>query len=153
MPATDLIHPGETRNCTVQGVQRIILRQHLDERGPLCVLGQGAAALPFVPQRLFFTSGVKGTRRGEHAHRQCAQLLICTSGRLTVLVDDGWCQEEILLCSPQEALLIPPMIWAEQFDHSPGTVLLVLASHAYDAADYLRTRQDWLEALGSQFGI
>ncbi len=64
MPATDLIHPGETRNCTVQGVQRIILRQHLDERGPLCVLGQGAAALPFVPQRLFFTSGVKGTRRG-----------------------------------------------------------------------------------------
>jgi hypothetical protein len=74
-------------------------------------------------------------------------VLVCTAGSLRVLVDDGVNREEILLSGPQEALYIPPMVWAEQFGHSPDAVLLVLASHPYDPDDYLRTRAAWLAAL------
>jgi len=30
------------------------------------------------------------------------------------------------------------MTWAEQFDHAPGTVVLVMSSEHYDEVDYIR---------------
>jgi hypothetical protein len=40
------------------------------------------------------------------------------------------------------------MIWAVQHQHAPGTVLLVLASHAYDPADYIREYDEFLGLVG-----
>lgn len=144
---SDLVHPGASQALSVQGCSLITLRQHQDDRGPLAVLGQGEAVLPFSPQRLFLTHHATGSTRGEHAHRVCAQLLLCPHGSLRVRLDDGFHQEDVLLDQPHLALYVPPMIWAEQYDHSPDAVLLVAASHPYDPADYLRSRTEWLQAL------
>jgi UDP-2-acetamido-3-amino-2,3-dideoxy-glucuronate N-acetyltransferase len=144
---SDLVHPGSCQPLSVHGCSLITLRQHRDDRGPLAVLGQGEAVLPFSPQRLFLTHHATGTTRGEHAHRVCAQLLLCPHGSLRVRIDDGRRHEEVLLDQPHLALYVPPLVWAEQFDHSPDAVLIVAASHPYDATDYLRTRSDWLQAL------
>lgn len=144
---SDLVHPGACQPLSVQGCSLIILRQHQDDRGPLAVLGQGDAILPFPPQRIFLTHHATGSTRGEHAHRICAQLLLCPHGSLCVRIDDGRHHEVVRLDQPHLALYVPPMVWAEQFDHSPDAVLIVAASHPYDPADYLRNRAEWLKAL------
>jgi hypothetical protein len=36
------------------------------------------------------------------------------------------------------------MTWGSQYDYSPDAVLLVFASHFYDAADYIRNYDEFL---------
>lgn len=140
-------HKGSTRPTAVSGVSIITLVQRCDARGPLAILGQDEAPLPFVPSRIFFTYKANEHARGAHAHRVCEQILICTSGRLEVLVSDGKSEEVISLTGPEQGLHIGPMVWAEQFDHLPDTVLLVLASHPYDENDYIRRSEQWRREL------
>jgi UDP-2-acetamido-3-amino-2,3-dideoxy-glucuronate N-acetyltransferase len=106
------------------------------------------SSLPFSPRRLFTVYDVPSESvRGAHAHRTCAQFLVCTLGAVSCLVDDGSAREEIRLARPDIGLHIPPMIWGTQWKYSRDAVLLVLASHPYDAADYIRDYEEFLEAL------
>ena len=140
-------HRGSTLPTKVAGVNLITLVHRSDDRGPLAILGQDSAPLPFNPVRIFFTYQANQHARGAHAHRVCEQILICTAGHLRVLVNDGKSEEIFDLTGPERALHIGPMIWAEQFDHEPGSVLLVLASHPYDEKDYIRDRSLWRQEL------
>jgi UDP-2-acetamido-3-amino-2,3-dideoxy-glucuronate N-acetyltransferase len=141
---------GETLSSQVTGVKLIKLVQRGDHRGDLAVLGQGDAPLPFVPVRLFLTYRSNELSRGAHAHRACEQLLICVTGKVRVLVDDGVHRQVVALANPSEAVYIPPMVWAEEFEHSPDAVILVLASHPYDEADYIRDRAQWEQLITNQ---
>jgi len=97
-----------------------------------------ASALPFVPQRVFMVDSVPaGQIRGAHAHRQCDQILIAASGAVTAAVDDGSTAFTVRLDRPDRALFMPHGLWGSQFAYSPGATLLVLASDAYDRADYI----------------
>ena len=101
--------------------------------------------LPFSPQRHFLVFDVPSKEvRGEHAHRECAQLLTAVSGQVSVLCDDGKNRQEFVLDSPATSLLLPPMIWGTQFNYSPETVLSVYASHPYDPSDYIRDYETFL---------
>ncbi len=142
-PADTLIHPGNASPSRVGHVVLIHLVQHCDHRGPLAVLGQDAAVLPFPPIRIFFTHQTQGYPRGAHAHRKCAQILICVAGTCRVLVKDRHQEQEYFLTGPEQALYVGPLVWAEQYDHSTDAVLMVLASHAYDEADYIRDHAAW----------
>src|SRR6478735_10309660 len=84
-----------------------------------------------------------------HAHRECAQLLVCLAGSVSCLVDDGQTRDEVRLESPHVALHVPPMIWGTQWRYTRDSVLLVLASHAYDAGDYIRDYEDFLAEFGA----
>jgi UDP-2-acetamido-3-amino-2,3-dideoxy-glucuronate N-acetyltransferase len=141
---------GETQATGVSGVKLIKLVQRGDQRGDLAILGQGDAHFPFVPARLFLTYRSNELSRGSHAHRECEQLLICVTGSVKVLVNDGMQKEVIPLNSPSEAVYIGPMVWAEEFDHTSDAVILVLASHAYDETDYIRDYEQWKQTLTLQ---
>lgn len=39
------------------------------------------------------------------------------------------------------------MIWGTQYDFTPGTQLLVLASDLYDEDDYIRSYDDFLHTV------
>jgi acetyltransferase-like isoleucine patch superfamily enzyme len=109
-----------------------------DMRGRIAV-AQVGEELPFVPQRIFMVHGVPSAEvRGEHAHRQCKQFLICVSGNVTIQVDNGDARAEYVLSGPNIGLYIPPLIWSTQFRHTPDAVLVVLASDTYDPDDYIR---------------
>ncbi|TGS95740.1 isomerase, partial [Mesorhizobium sp. M8A.F.Ca.ET.213.01.1.1] len=41
-----------------------------------------------------------------------------------------------------------PGIWGIQYKFQPETVLLGMASHPYDAADYIRDYSDFLAVVG-----
>jgi UDP-2-acetamido-3-amino-2,3-dideoxy-glucuronate N-acetyltransferase len=133
------------RDSVVEGVRIIGLTRADDLRGSMVASEFGD--LPFVPKRVFTVFGVSNARiRGSHAHRACAQLLVCVSGSLSCIVDDGERREEITLDSPDMGLYVPPMVWGTQYNHAPDTVLLVLASQGYDPADYIRDYDEFVAA-------
>lgn len=115
-----------------------------DPRGNLA-FGQFPEHLPFCPKRFFVTYGVPlDSVRGEHAHKQNEQVIVCVHGALTVAVDNGDTQEEFVLNSPEMGLYIPAGVWASQKRHSAGCVMLVLASEGYDEDGYIRKYSDFL---------
>jgi acetyltransferase-like isoleucine patch superfamily enzyme/dTDP-4-dehydrorhamnose 3,5-epimerase-like enzyme len=116
-----------------------------DLRGDLSTRQEGDG-LPFTPRRYFMVSGVRSKEvRGEHAHRECEQLLVCLSGSVSCVVDDGEHRQEIVLDSPELAIYLPPMVWGIQYKYSHDAVLLVLASDPYDPDDYIRDYDDFIE--------
>ena len=134
----------------VRGVRLFSIHRFGDIRGEL-VAAEIARDLPFVPKRFFTVFGVPSSKvRGEHAHRACHQVLLCISGSLRALADDGVNREEFLLDRPEQALYLPPMIWGTQYQYSKDAVLLVFASHEYDGADYIRDYDSFLRLIESQ---
>lgn len=116
-----------------------------DVRGELSVL-EFEKILPFPVKRMFYTYGVNSDNvRGEHAHKVCEQFLIAVAGSLHVIIDDGDKREEFVLDTPKEGLHLPSGCWGIQYKHSPDCVLLVLASHTYNAEDYIRNYDDFLK--------
>lgn len=149
--ARELPEPGvaapRLRESAVPAVRLIALPQHADMRGHLTV-AEFAEHLPFVPQRCFLVHGVPSREvRGEHAHRRCAQFLVCVHGSMSVLVDDGERRDEHRLDSPSVGLYLPPMVWGTQYRYSEDAVLMVLASLPYEPSDYLRTYEEFLAAV------
>lgn len=141
--ASDLAsRPRPIQSADVQGLvggARIVRLHRADDmRGSLVALEFGTD-LPFTPARMFSVFAVPSAEaRGEHAHLTCHQLLVCLRGSIRVLVDDGSERSEVVLDDPGLALYMPPMLWGTQYGPSPDAILVVLASHPYDAADYIR---------------
>ncbi|MBB3186003.1 sugar 3,4-ketoisomerase [Microbacter margulisiae] len=105
----------------------------------------GTINLPFDIKRVFYTYDIPGGEaRGAHAHKQCHQFLVAASGSFEVVLDDGKNKRTILLNRPFYGLHVPPGIWSSEQGFSSGSVCLVLASHAYDAEDYIREYDEFI---------
>lgn len=134
----------------VAGVSLHRLNQAVDLRGSL-VAGETNDQIPFDPARFFVVYGVPRLEaRGAHAHHECEQFLVCLTGSVRAIVDDGVNREEFLLDSPDLALYMPPMIWGTQYRYSHDAVLLVLASRPYEGADYIRDYNEFLSITESR---
>jgi acetyltransferase-like isoleucine patch superfamily enzyme len=129
----------------VANVRVLRLPSYTDLRGSVSIAELTDIA-PFDVRRVYFVYDVPSSQvRGEHAHRECHQVLIVVHGGCSVVVDDGSQRAEIALDSPGLALYVPPMVWSIQYKHSSDSVLLVLASHPYDTADYIRDYTEFEE--------
>jgi UDP-2-acetamido-3-amino-2,3-dideoxy-glucuronate N-acetyltransferase len=134
----------------VRGARILDMPVVSDIRGTLS-FGEFDAHLPFHPRRYFVVYDVPGKEvRGEHAHRALHQVLVCVKGSLSVMLDDGDRRDEVLLDGPHLGLYVPPMIWMSQYRYSADAVLLVLASDVYDAGDYIRSYDEFVESLGGR---
>jgi len=132
---------------TVSGVSLLRLKHVNDLRGDLCV-AELEKDVPFTVRRVFYVYNVPNADiRGEHAHRELHQFLICVNGSVSVVVDDGAQREDYLLDRPWIGLHIPPRVWSIQYKHSRDAVLIVLASDVYDPADYIRDYGDFIELV------
>jgi UDP-2-acetamido-3-amino-2,3-dideoxy-glucuronate N-acetyltransferase len=128
----------------VPGVVVHRLTHARDERGALAALE--LADCPFEPRRIFAVYDVPSESvRGAHAHRVCHQFLVCVAGTVTCSVDDGSSRDEIDLDGPSIGIHIRPLVWATQWKYTSNAVLLVLASHPYDADDYIRDYSVFVE--------
>lgn len=118
-----------------------------DPRGDLSV-GEFPKDIPFDVKRYFLVFNVaSGKTRGEHAHHRCHQFLLCVKGSCAVVVDDGHDRVEVLLESPDMGIYLPPLTWGIQYKYSSDAVLLVFASHYYEADDYIRDYDEFVEAV------
>lgn len=118
-----------------------------DMRGDLSV-GEFPSDIPFEPKRYFLVFNVPSEEtRGEHAHRECHQFLICVKGSCAVVVDDGASRCEVQLDSPNIGIHLPPLTWGIQYKYSSDAVLLVFTSDYYDADDYIRSYSDFVDIV------
>lgn len=137
--------PGD---LSVGGARLYELPLIQDLRGSL-TFAEIDQSLPFTPKRYFMVFDVPSKEvRGEHAHRQCHQFLICIKGNCSVVVDDGKDRAEIVLNRPNIGLHIAPMVWATEYKYSPDAVLMVLASDVYQSDDYIRDYDQFIKEVG-----
>jgi len=135
----------EVPELPVSGVKIIQLPKVSDLRGNL-TFAEFPGLLPFEPKRFFLIYDVPGKDvRGEHAHKELHQFLMCIKGSCSVVADNGRDRCEVLLAEPTRGLYIPPMIWATQYKFTKDAALLVFASEIYKAGDYIRDYSDYLE--------
>jgi len=139
---------NKSGSTAVEGVGLFELNHVTDLRGDLCV-AEIENDLPFIPKRVFFVYNVPNSRvRGEHVHRELHEYLVCVSGSVSVVVDDGKQREEHVLDKPWVGLHLPPRVWRSLFKFSSDAVLMVFASHEYDPDDYIRDYDTFLEFVG-----
>ena len=146
---TQSLEPNTVIKSKVAGVTLHKFKFVSDLRGNLTV-GEFEKEVPFIPKRYFLVLDVPTAEtRGEHAHRQCEQFLICVKGSCSVVADNGNTREEFTLNTPRLGVYLPPMVWGIQYKYSPDAVLLVFASQYYDSADYIRDYYEFLNLAGA----
>ncbi len=127
-----------------EGCQIINIPCVRDARGAL-VFAEAESCVPFPVKRVFWIFDVPdGARRGGHAHWECAEVVVAVSGGLKMTLDDGRLCMDVEINNPDEGLLIPAGVWCELHDFLPGTVLVVMASHPYDAEGYVNDYESYL---------
>ena len=121
----------------MKSVQLIQFPFFKEDNGELSVFEQNPKAIPFQIKRIFNVRADKGSIRGQHAHRLCSQMLICSNGSIEVFCDDSSNQEVFLLDNPNFGLLVPPGVWAEQRYVVNNTTMTVICDRLYEAEDYI----------------
>jgi len=121
--------------------------QNGDERGHLVVV-EGNQDIPFEIKRVFYIYGSdKDVIRGRHANYRSEFVLINVAGTSKVKVDDGEKQKIFYLDRPHIGIYLPKLVWKDMYDFSGDSVLLCLASEHYDADEYIRNYNDYLEVM------
>ena len=148
-PVAAMVSTGlkSTEQTEVKGVTVHSFPIIPDLRGNLTA-GEFERQIPFAPLRYFMVFGVPSREiRGEHAHLQCHQFLICVRGSCAVVADDAQRRVEVVLDTPNRGLYLPPMTWGIQYKYTPDAMLLVFASHHYDPDDYVRDYSRFLDLV------
>ncbi len=114
--------------------QLIQLTTFKDNRGILTVLEN---VIPFEIKRLFYIYNVDDSVRGGHRHKTTIQAAICIQGSCCISNNDGRIKEDFVLDSPEKCLILGQHDWHTMHSFAPNTILLVLASTAFDVTDYI----------------
>lgn len=118
-----------------------------DERGNLVVVEQ-MQDIPFEIKRVFYMYGTDSTmNRGMHANKKSKFVLINVTGKSKVKVTDGKNVQIIELTKPRMGLYLDTYLWKEMYDFSEDSVLLAIASEHYDASEYIRDYDEYLEIM------
>lgn len=126
-------------------VRPIDLPQVHDRRGDLTFV-EGGNHIPFNIARVYYLYNVPvDSERGGHAHRELQQVVFALSGSFRIKIDDGHEQRNYWLRDPRRGLYINRMVWREMDAFSQGAVCMVLASHPYNEADYIRDHDAFLK--------
>jgi acetyltransferase-like isoleucine patch superfamily enzyme len=122
----------------------------VDLRGAL-TFGEIGKHLPFTPKRFFIIYDVPNMEvRGEHAHKELHEFLVCVKGSCSIMLDDGEYRDEVMLDTPSVGLHVPPKLWRVHYKYSADALTLVLASDIYNADDYIRDYQQFKEYVSTR---
>lgn len=124
----------------------INLESFQDDRGELfSILNNGN--LPFEIKRIYFIRATENSSRANLSHKTQEQILICTNGQCSVLIDNGTSKQTILLDSPNKALFINKLIWRKIYNFSKDSVLLSLNSENHDENEIIRNYNEFLNII------
>ena len=127
---------------SIESIYVLSFPHHIDNYGELIVM-EGNDIVPFNISRIFTVSSSKGSVRGKHAHKRCSQLMVCVSGSVDILCDDGTNNIKYTLDKPNIGLMVPPGIWAQQTYNYDNSSLIVLCDMPYDSTDYIHKMEDF----------
>ena len=132
-------------------VKMLSFKQNGDERGHLVVI-EGNKDVPFDIKRIFYIYGSDpNVIRGQHANRETEFVLVNVAGKSKVKVYDGKGTEAIFILNrPHTGIYLPTMVWKDMYDFSEDSVLLVLASEAYNPNEYIRNYDEFVEEIAKE---
>lgn len=123
----------------------IQLPKILDKRGNLTFI-EGNQHVPFEIKRTYWIYDVPGGEsRGVHAFREQEEFIVALSGSFDVVVDDGKEKTIFHLNRSYNGLYIPKGNWRYMDNFSTNSLALVLASTVYDADDYIRSYDEFID--------
>jgi hypothetical protein len=132
------------KTSTVYDCNILVLNKIHNVSGNITVL-ESNHNIPFSISRVYYLYDIPGGEsRGGHAHKELYQLIVAASGSFDVLLDDGVNKKIVKLNRPNYGLLVVPGLWRELFEFSSGAICLVLTSHKYDALDYIRDYDEFI---------
>lgn len=130
---------------TLEQVKIIQLPKFIDERGNLSFVEQ-QNHIPFDIKRTYWIYDVPGgEHRGGHAYRENEEFIIALSGSFDVILDDGTEKKRYNLNRSYYGLYVPKGLWREMDNFSTNSLAVVLASTKYNAEDYIRDYQLFVE--------
>src|SRR5690349_5877530 len=127
----------------ISDARLIELPRHARTDGEV-IVAEAAAQVPFRIERMFALAAPAGATRGHHAHRLCSQFMICVSGAVDVVCEDGRSKNIFALDRRTQALLVPPGLWNIVEFRRSDSVLVVLCDRVYEAEDYIRDYTEFL---------
>ena len=117
-----------------------------DSRGRMNVI-EFPRLLGFSPKRMFSIQNVPiNSMRGDHAHKECIQMLHCLIGKVEAELDNGIEKNSLLLDNAGKGLLVPANTWLKLRFLEESTILNVYASDLYDESDYIRNYKEFSKA-------
>lgn len=135
---------AKIRDCTIIELPKVHFKA-----GNMSI-ADGINEIPFKVDRVFWIYDIPaGESRGAHAHRECHQFIIAASGAFEVEADDGTEKKTFYLNRPFYGLHIPPGIWAHELNFSAGAICLVLTSHPFNDAEYIKSYEEYLRLTGA----
>ena len=130
---------------------RLINLPGLSEENGEIIFVDGVNDIPFPISRAFMVKGGADSIRGQHAHRNCKQFLLCIDGSIVVLCDDGNNEVKFKLDCSNIGLFVPPGIWAEQQYIEPGSILVAFCDRPFEESDYIRDRKEFLNFCNKKY--
>lgn len=122
----------------------INLPKFIDTRGNLSVIEE-MKDIPFKLERTYWLYDVPGGEcRGGHAYRENQEFIVALSGSFDVVLDDGKEKRVFTLNRSYYGLYVPKGLWREMENFSTNALALVLSSTDYDAGDYIRDYDEFL---------
>jgi len=106
--------------------------------------------LPFTPMRIFYVTNVpKYDMRGDHAHYECKQIVVCVVGKILVTLFDGFNTNHHILM-PGQTIFINKMIWDKYQFMTDESVMLVICSNEYNKKDYIEDLKEFVNLTRGQ---
>ena len=75
------------------------------------------------------------------------QLLWCPYGKIRIRLDNGREKTDVMLDDPTIGLVVEHYMWREMFWEQDNSVLCVAADSFYEAEDYIRDYDEFLNAI------
>jgi hypothetical protein len=122
----------------------INLPKFLDPRGNLSFIEEDSH-IPFKVKRVYWIYDVPGGEyRGAHAFKKTEELIVALSGSFDVVLHDGKTEHRYHLNRSYYGLYIPKLHWRMLENFSTNSLALIIASTDFDAKDYVRDFNDFL---------
>ena len=103
--------------------------------------------LPIKVNRVYWTYFTpEDVARGGHAHKQLEQVLIAVSGTIIVHTETKDESNRFILSSPNQGLYIPSGCW-RTMKYTHNAIQICLASMEYKESDYIRSYQEFKDAI------
>jgi hypothetical protein len=115
-----------------------------DKRGNLSFF-ENYSQIPFQINRTYWIYDVPGgCERGGHAFKHQKEFIIALSGSFDVIINDGSRNQVFSLNRSYYGLYIPNGLWRQMQNFSTNSLALVVSSTDYDAGDYIRDFDQYL---------
>jgi hypothetical protein len=96
--------------------------------------------------RVFSIKMKEDTIRGNHAHKECWQIILPMTHQVEIVANFGHVQNKYQLLPLTSILVVPPMNWVK-LSCPKNSIVTVLTSEIFSESDYIRNFEEYLEVF------